>query len=73
MSLVNVVRQSTFTTGTRGSGAQAGGNEKTISMEMGTASSTEAEEACDCEVISGNGLRRLAVCNHRSAAALVQF
>lgn len=56
MSLVNAVRQYTFTPGTRGSGAQAGRNKKTISMEMGAASSAEAEEARGCEVISGNSL-----------------
>lgn len=35
---------------------RTGRNKKTISMEMGTASSAEAEEARDCEVISGNSL-----------------
>lgn len=39
-------------------------------MEMGTASCAEAEDARDCEVISGNSLQRLAGCNHRSAAAV---
>lgn len=53
MSLVSVVRLYTFTTGTRGSGR----NKKTISMEMGAASSAEAGEARDWEVISGNSLR----------------